>query len=101
VATCVVLAALAGRPGVGGVLLGGGVIGTSVLLYDLGVAALLRRTRPILAIGLLFVKLLLLLGIAWWLFVAGATSRPDPIGFALGLTCFPVAAVWQALKRQS
>ena len=98
-ASCGVLAALGGRPGVGGVLLGGGLIGVSLLLYDFGVAALLRRTRPILAIALLFVKLLLLLGIAWWLFVAGAGSRPDPIGFALGLTCFPVAAVWEALKR--
>ena len=100
VAGCVGLSALTGSPGVGGVLLGGGIIGVSVLVYAAGLGLLLRRTRVRLAIALLSVKLLLLLGLGWWAFTAGASSRPDPVGLALGLTCFPVAAVWEALGGQ-
>ncbi len=65
----------AGRPGVGGVLLGGGLIGLSVLLYSLA-----------------------FLGLGFWAFASGREHRPDPIGFAVGLTCFPVAAVWEAMR---
>jgi len=82
---------------VGGVLLGGGAIGLSVLLYAVALRALLGRVGPRLAIGLLFVKLLAFLGLGWWAFTSGREHRPDPIGFAVGLTCFPVAAVWEAM----
>lgn len=94
------LSALCGHPGVGGVLLGGGIMGVSVFVYAVGVSLLLRRTRVRLAIALLSVKLLLLLWLGWLVFAAGGNTRPDPIGFALGLTCFPVAAVWEALQGQ-
>lgn len=90
--------AAAGRPGVGGVLLGGGLIGLSVLLYRMGLRALLGRAGPRLAIALLFVKLLAFLGLGWWALTSGGENRPDPIGFAVGLTCFPVAAVWEAMR---
>ena len=99
VATAAGASATAGTPGVGGVILGGTIIGLSVLLYAIGLGALLRRSGPRLAIGLLFVKLLAFLGLGWLAFAAGRAYRPDPIGFALGLTCFPAAAVWEALRQ--
>jgi hypothetical protein len=34
------------------------------------------------------------------LFTSGVRNRPDPIGFALGLTCFPAAAVWEAMRAR-
>ena len=90
--------AVAGRPGVGGVLVGGGVLALSVLLYSAGFRALAGRVGPRLAIALLFAKLLAFLGLGWWAFASGREHRPDPIGFAVGLTCFPVAAVWEAMR---
>jgi hypothetical protein len=92
------LAAVLGTPGPGGVLCGGGMIGLSVVLYAAGLRVLLRQARPSLAIGLLFVKLLAFLGLGWLAFASGEGRRPDPIGFALGLTCFPAAAVWEAMR---
>ena len=94
------VSAVAGRPGVGGVVLGGSVIGFSVLLYALGLRAVLQRTRPILAIGLLFAKLAAFLGLGWLAFTAGKEHRPDPLGFAVGVTCFPAAAVWEAMRTR-
>ena len=88
----------AGGPAAGGVLLGGGVIGLSVLLYSLGLRVLLRRVGPRLAIALMFAKLLAFLGLGWWAFASEREHRTDPIGFAVGLTCFPVAAVWEAMR---
>ena len=97
----VALAWWAGTPGAGGILLGGGLIGSSVLVYATGLGLLVRRTRPILAIALLFAKLALLLAVGWWAFAANPTMRrPDPMGFALGVTCFPLAAVWEATRGQ-
>ena len=90
------VAALAGRPGIGGVALGGGAIGLSAFLYAAGLRALLMRSGKLLAIGILFVKLAALIGLGWLAFTAG-THRPDPLGFALGVSCFPAAAVWEAM----
>jgi len=90
----------AGRPGVGGVVLGGAVIGLSVLLYAVGLRWVLRRGHPRLAIGLLSVKLLAFLGLGWLAFASGREHRPDPIGFAVGITCFPAAAVWEAMRAR-
>jgi hypothetical protein len=87
-----------GAPGAGGVLAGGAAIGLSVLLYALGLRAVLRRGHPRLAIGLLSVKLLAFLGLGWLVFTSGREHRPDPIGFAVGITCFPAAAVWEAMR---
>lgn len=91
---------VAGRPGLGGVLLGGGVIGLSVIIYAVGLRTLLRGASPRLAIALLFVKLAAFLGLGWLAFAAGRAHRPDPIGFAVGITCFPAAAVWEALRAR-
>ena len=93
-------AVVVGRPGVGGVLLGGTAIGLSVLLYSASLRAMVRRVRPSLAIGLLFVKLAALVGLGWLAFAAGRDRHPDPVGFAIGLTCFPAAAVWEAMRAR-
>jgi hypothetical protein len=93
-------AGLAGRPGVGGVLLGGAAIGLSVALYAAAARVLLARAGPRLAIGLLSVKLLAFLGLGWLAFASGREHRPDPIGFAVGITCFPAAAVWEAMRAR-
>jgi hypothetical protein len=94
------LLVLTGRDVAVGVLVGGAAIGLSVLLYTGGVHFLLRRPRPRLAIGLLFVKLLAFLGLGWLAFASGREYRPDPIGFAVGITCFPAAAVWEAMRAR-
>jgi hypothetical protein len=76
--------------------MGGVAIGLSVLLTSAGLRAALQGGAR-LAIGMLSVKLLLLLGL-WWLAFAKGVGRPDPIGFALGVSCFPISAVWEALR---
>ena len=92
------VASVAGVPSAPSVLLGGGAIGLVVLVYIGAVRLLLRHRRPSLAIALLFVKLAAFLGLGWLAFAPGGLSRPDPIGFALGLSCFPAAAVWEAMR---
>jgi len=39
-------------------------------------------------------------GLGWLAFTSRTVLRPDPIGFALGLTCFPLAAVWEAVRTR-
>jgi hypothetical protein len=81
----------------GSVLVGGAATGFSVLWYAASVRRMMRTgRRDRLAIGLLFVKLSLLLALGWSAFVSSA-YRPDPIGFSVGLSCLPAAAVWEAL----
>ena len=100
VAAVAVLALVVGRPGVDGVLLGGAAIGLVVVVYATVARIVLRRGSPSLAIGLLFVKLAAFLGLGWWALASGRAYRPDALGFALGLTCFPAAAVWEALRAR-
>jgi multisubunit Na+/H+ antiporter MnhB subunit len=97
VLTAAAAAAGLGRPGPGGVLLGGAAIGLSVVLYAAGLRAALERRRRRLAIGILFVKLAALLGVLGLVFAA-RQQRPDPLGFVAGVSCFVVAAVWEALQ---
>ena len=100
VAVAAAISALTGRPGVGGVLIGGALIGFSVLVYAAGLRVLVNRAGPRLAIALLFVKLAVFLGLGWLVLASGREHRPDAIGFAVGLTCLPVAAVWEALRAR-
>ena len=86
------------RPGAGGVIVGGAAIGGAVLVYATALRLLVGPRRSRLAIGLLFVKLLAFLGLGWFAFVSGSEHRPDPIGFVVGITCFPAAAVWEAMR---
>jgi hypothetical protein len=93
----IVLAAVIGRPGVGGVALGGGMMGLSLALYTAVVRTAVAGGHRRLAIGLLFAKLAAFLGLGWLAFASGS-ARPDPLGFALGVTCCPVAVVWEAVR---
>jgi multisubunit Na+/H+ antiporter MnhB subunit len=94
------VAALAGAPGVGGVLIGGAVMGVTVLLYAVAFGMLTDPKRRRLAIGVLFVKLAAFLGLGWVVLGSGIELTPDPLGFAAGLTCFPAAAVWEAMRAR-
>ena len=100
VAVATLIAALVGTPGAGGVLVGGTVIGVSVLLYAAGFNFLTNPRRRRLAIGVFFVKLAALLGLGWLALGSGIEITPDPLGFAAGLTCFPAAAVWEAMRAR-
>jgi hypothetical protein len=94
------LAAAGANRGLGlGILAGGAAIGISVGFYAAGLGLVLRGRRPRLAIGLLSVKLLALLGLGWLAFASGRFG-PDPIGFAVGVSCFPAAAVWEAMRAR-
>src|SRR5262245_38184681 len=90
------LATAIGRPGVGGVLLGGAAIGLATFFYATAFLAVLKRGNARLAVGILFVKLAAFLGLGWLVFSEG--YRPDPVGFTLGVSCLPAAAVWGALR---
>ena len=100
VAAATLGAALVGAPGAGGVLVGGAVMGVSVLLYAVAFGLLTDPRRRRLAIGVFFVKLAALLGLGWLVLGSGIEITPDPLGFAVGLTCFPAAAVWEAMRAR-
>lgn len=81
-----------------GVVAGGAAIGVSTLIYAVIYLAVLSRRSGRLAFGMLFVKFLAFLGLGWLVFAASEASRPDPLGFAVGVSCMPVAAVWEAMR---
>ncbi len=90
----------AGRPWVWGILVGGGVVGVLTLIHAGALTVMLRRGSNRLAVLIVAVKFAASLGLAWLAFSAG-DLRPDPLGFALGVTCLPVAAVCEALRARS
>jgi hypothetical protein len=91
-----VVAWLVGTPGAGGVFIGGTMMGLSIALYTALFHIAVRGGRR-LAIGLLFGKLAAFLGLGWLAFASGSV-RPDPLGFAFGVTCCPAAVVWEAAR---
>jgi hypothetical protein len=92
-----VVAWLVGTPGAGGVFIGGTTMGLSIALYTALFHVAVRGGRRRLAIGLLFGKLAAFLGLGWLAFASGSV-RPDPLGFAFGITCCPAAVVWEAAR---
>lgn len=82
-----------------GAIVGGSVIGGSVLLNTLTFHFAVRRPNARVAIGISSVKLLASLLMVWCL-MTYAGWRPDPVGFAIGVTCYPVAALWDALRTK-
>jgi hypothetical protein len=88
---------MAGRPGPGGVVIGGAMMGLSLGLYTALFQLVIRGGHRRLAIGLLFAKVAAFLGLGWLAFASGSV-RPDPLGFALGVTCCPAAIVWEAVR---
>jgi hypothetical protein len=94
------LASVWGRQHLWGLVVGGGAIGLSLFLYATGFTVVLRRQSRRLAIAILFVKLAAFLGLGWLVFSASEELRPDPLGFAVGVSCMPVAAVWEAIRAR-
>ena len=86
-----------GAPGPCGVALGGAMIGVSLALYATLFDLVVLGGRRRLAIGLLFAKLAAFLGLGGLTFASGS-ERPDPMGFALGVTCCPAAILWEAVR---
>ena len=91
------VAVAVGNPGPGGVVIGGAMMGLSLALYSALFQLVVRGGRRRLAIGLLFAKLAAFLGLGWLAFASGGV-RPDPLGFAFGVTCCPAAVVWEAVR---
>lgn len=85
--------------GAGGVVAGGLVVLGSVWLFARIFDAAIVRGRRRLAMALTFVKLAVLLGLGWVAFTVPEWT-PDPLGFALGVSALPVAAVWEALTTR-
>ena len=100
VGTLALATALWARPQAWGVVAGGAAIGVSTFLYAVGFHAMVRRQSRRLAFMVLFVKLALFAGLGWLLFSASKAYRPDPLGFAMGVSCLPVAAVWEAIRAR-
>ena len=92
-------AALVSPPAALAVLFGGGVMGASLHLYAVGLRILVRRGSARLALGALFVKLALFLGVGWVVF-SSEGYRPDAVGFAAGVSCLPLAAAWEAIRTR-
>jgi hypothetical protein len=88
-----------GHPQPAGVLVGAGLVLTSLWFYALLFDAVLRTGRPHLALGLTFVKLAAFLALGWWAMSRGAGAI-DPLGVAAGITCLPLAALWEALEAR-
>ncbi len=84
-------------PGPGGVILGGAMMGLSLAVYAALFRLVVAGGHRRLAIGLLFAKLGAFLGLGWLAFASGDV-RPDPLGFAFGVTCCPAAVVWEAVR---
>jgi glucose-6-phosphate-specific signal transduction histidine kinase len=82
-----------------GVLAGGAAIGLLTLLYATAFLAALRRGSLRLALVILFAKVSALLGLGW-LVLTSRTWRPDPVAFTIGVSCLPVAAVWEAVRAR-
>jgi len=80
-------------------LFGGGMMGVSLHLYEIGLRILVRRGSPRLALGALFVKLALFLGVGWVVF-SSEGYRPNAVGFAAGVSCLPIAAAWEAIRTR-
>ncbi len=97
VAVSLAVAAACGRPGLGGIALGGAMMGLSLALYTAVVRTAVVGGHRRLAVGLLFAKLAAFLGLGWLAFASGSV-RPDPLGFAFGVTCCPAAVVWEVVR---
>jgi hypothetical protein len=93
-------AAISARSHLWGVVVGGAAIGVSTLLYAAVFLAVLRRGSGRLAFGMLSVKFVAFLGLGWLVFAASEAYRPDPVGFVVGVSCMPVAAVWEAMRAR-
>jgi hypothetical protein len=90
---------MVGGPGVWGVVFGVGLVMASLWTYAILFDAAIRKGNRRLALGLPFVKLAAFLALGWWAITRGAGAI-DPLGVAVGVTCLPLAAVWEALATK-
>jgi hypothetical protein len=88
---------LLGFPWAWGVLVGGAAIGLSTAIWAAILGVMLRGGRARLAVGIVFVKVAAVLALGW-LAMYGGAYRPDPVGFSIGVTCLPIAAVCEAIR---
>ena len=88
-----------GKPQPIAVVLGAALVASSVWIYAVVLDAVLRRGDRRLALGLTFVKLCGFLALGWWAMSLGSGAM-DPLGVAAGITCLPLAAVWEALEAR-
>lgn len=88
-----------GGPGIWGVLFGAALVMTSLWTYAVLFEAAIRKGNRRLALGLPFAKLAALLALGWWVITRGA-GVIDPLGVAVGVTCLPLAALWEALTSK-
>jgi hypothetical protein len=95
----VTISLVASSPRTWGILLGVGLVASSLWLYAVLFDVVVRRGRRRLALGLTFAKLALLLALGWWVVVRGA-GKIDLLGVAVGVTCLPLAALWEALTAR-
>jgi hypothetical protein len=94
------LAWASGALGPGSIVLGGGLMAANVWIFKRLFAFMVRRPpRSRLAIALLFAKLPALLALLWLVARARIVTL-DGVGVAVGVTCFPLAAVVVALARR-
>jgi len=83
-----------------GIAVGGAAIGVSTFLYATLFAVVVKGASRRLAFWMLFVKLATFLGLGWLVFAASETYRPDPLGFVVGVSCMPIAVVWEAIRAR-
>jgi hypothetical protein len=89
---------LVGRGAIG-VLAGGTVVLASVWLLEQLFRAAIVTGRRRLAMALTFAKLAAFLGLGWIAFTVREWA-PDPLGFAVGVSVLPVAALWEGLNAR-
>ncbi len=86
-----------GLPLAWGVLVGGAAIGLSTVIWAGSLDVIMRGGRVRLAVGIIFVKVAAVLALGW-LALYGGAYRPDPVGFSIGVTCLPIAAILEAIR---
>lgn len=82
------------------VVAGGAVAGALTAANAIAFRTAVRQRRAGVAFGLLGAKTALLLGLGWLAFAARPEYRPDPAGFAVGVTCLPLAALVEAWRAR-
>ncbi|MCW5889373.1 MAG: hypothetical protein KIT14_02350 [bacterium] len=93
------LAWVLGLPYAWGILVGGAAVGFSTAIWAASLQIILRGGRVRLAVGIVFVKVAAVLALGW-LALYGGAYRPDPMGFAIGVSCLPIAVACEAIRMR-
>lgn len=79
---------------------GGALAGTLTAVNAIAFRAAVRHRRSGVAFALFAVKTVLFVALGWLAFAAGPEYRPEPAGFAVGVTCLPLAALVEAWRAR-